>query len=39
MLLQRVCNTIEDPCIYDDDKNFWWVFIDMKMNSDSDIFN
>ena len=20
-LLQRVCNTIEDPCIYDDDKN------------------
>ena len=21
MLLQRVCNTIKDPCIYDDDKN------------------
>jgi GTPase SAR1 family protein len=20
-LLQRVCNTTEDPCIYDDDKN------------------
>ena len=20
-LLQRVCNTAEDPCIYDDDKN------------------
>ena len=20
-LLQRVCNTMEDPCIYDDDKN------------------
>ena len=37
-LLQRVCNTTEDPCIYDDNKNFWRVFVDLKMNSASDIF-
>ena len=33
-LLQRVCNTTEDPCIYDDDKNLvsvqtwsWWILL------------
>ena len=33
-LLQRVCNTTEDPCIYDDNnKNLVSVPIDLKMNS------
>ena len=35
-LLQRVCNTTEDPCIYDDDKNLVRAQY-LKMNSASDI--
>ena len=39
-LLQRVCNTTEDPCIYDDNnKNLVSVLTDLKMNSASDNFN
>ena len=38
-LLQRVCNTTEDPCIYDDDKNLVSMFIKLRMNSASDILN
>ena len=37
-LLQRVCNTIEDPCIYDENnKNLVSVLIELKMNFISDI--
>ena len=38
-LLQRVCNTREDPCIYDDDKNLVSVQRPEDMNSASDFFN
>jgi hypothetical protein len=38
-LLQRVCNTTEDPCIYDNDTNLVSLFINLKMNSASDFFN
>ena len=37
-LLQRVCNTTEDPCIYDDNKNL----VSLRRPKDesaSDIFN
>jgi GTPase Era involved in 16S rRNA processing len=39
-LLQRVCNTTEDPCIYDENNNnlVSVLNIDLKMNSASDIF-
>ena len=37
-LLQRVCNTKEDPCSYDENnKNLVSVFIELKMNFISDI--
>ena len=42
-LLQRVCDTTEDPCIYDENnKNVVSVhvtFVDLEMNPVSDIFN
>ena len=33
-LLQRVCNTTEDPCIYDDDKNL----VSVQRSEDNESF-
>jgi GTP-binding protein EngB required for normal cell division len=33
-LLQRVCNTTEDPCIYDDDKNL----VSVQRSEDDEFF-